>query len=293
MTKRHKRRQILKFIPSIELIKEAEQRDYAVPSFCVWSAETMKAVLDCAAELDAPVMIMTGWAEFSVLEPEYMSLVAHSLINRYRIPVSLHLDHGTSIDEVKECLAAGYTSVMLDFSLKPFKENSMALKEVVRLARPLGVTVEGEIGAVGMVDSTVVEGGRKSTLTSLEDAVAFAEETGVDILAVSIGNSHGVYKSLPELDFDLLEKIRAGVDVPLVLHGGSGTPEKDLKRAISLGIAKINVASELVNAIRNTLMEQWNAEQNIWLPLAYEPALKAMREVVKKWIRKTGAAGKA
>ena len=253
----------MKFVPSIELIKKAEQRGYAVPSFCVWSAETMKAVLDCAAELDAPVMIMTGWAEFSVLEPEYMSLVAHSLIDRYRIPVSLHLDHGTSIDEV------------------------------VRLAHPLGVTVEGEIGAVGLVDSTVVEGGRESTLTCLEDAVAFAEETGVDILAVSIGNSHGVYKSLPELDFDLLERIRAAVDIPLVLHGGSGTPEKDLKKAISLGIAKINVASELVNAIRNTLMEQWNAEKNRWLPLAYEPALKAMKEVVRKWIRNTGAAGKA
>jgi ketose-bisphosphate aldolase len=293
LTARHKRRQILKFIPSIELIKDAEKRGYAVPSFCVWSAETMKNVLDCAADMKAPVMIMTGWAEFAVLEPEYMSLVAHSLIKRYNMPVALHLDHGTSIDEVRKCLAAGYTSVMLDFSLKPFKENSAALKEVVSLAHPLGVTVEGEIGAVGMVDSTVVEGGRMSTLTRVEDASAFAEETGVDLLAVSIGNAHGVYKTLPELDFDLLEKIQSVINVPLVLHGGSGTPEKDLKKAISLGIAKINVASELVNSIRNTLMSQWNEGKNIWLPLAYEPALKAMREVVKKWILKTGADGKA
>jgi tagatose 1,6-diphosphate aldolase GatY/KbaY len=284
---------ILKFIPSIELIKDAEKRGYAVPSFCVWSAETMKNVLDCAAELRAPVMIMSGWAEFAVMEPEYMSLVAHSLIERYSVPVALHLDHGTSIDEVKKCLSAGYTSVMLDYSLKPFRENSMALKEVVGLARPLGVTVEGEIGAVGMVDSTLVEGGRIATLTRVEDAVAFAEETGVDILAISIGNSHGVYRTLPELDFDLLEKIRSAVDVPLVLHGGSGTPEKDLKKAISLGIAKINVASELVNSMRDTLVEQWNAGKNKWLPLAFEPALGAMREVLRKWIKKTGAEGKA
>lgn len=283
----------MKFIPSIELVRDAAQRGYAVPSFCTWNAETMKTVLDAAAELKAPVMIMNGWAEFPVLNPEYMGLIAHSLIRKYDLPVALHLDHGTSIDQVRECLSAQYTSVMLDYSMKPFKENVTALNEVVRLAHPAGVTVEGEIGAVGRVNMDTLEGGSGSTLTGVEDAESYAADTGVDMLAVSIGNAHGIYKSLPELDFDLLKKISSAVDIPLVLHGGSSTPRDDLKRAISLGIAKVNVASELVNSVRNSLTEQWKSGPNTWLPLTIGPAMKAMSGVVKKWLLKTGAAGKA
>lgn len=283
----------MKFVPSIELVRDAAIRGYAVPSFCTWNAETMKTVLDAAAELKAPVMLMNGWAEFPVLSPEYMGLVAYSLIKKYNLPVALHLDHGTSIDQVRECLSAHYTSVMLDYSMKPFKENVAALKEVVKLARTVGVTVEGEIGAVGRVDTDTVEGGSGSTLTRVEDAESYASDTGVDMLAVSIGNAHGIYKSLPELDFDLLEKISSAVNIPLVLHGGSSTPHDDLKKAISLGIAKVNVASELVNAVRNTLTEQWKSEPETWLPLTIGPAMKAVSGVVKRWLAKSGAAGKA
>lgn len=151
-------------------------------------------------------MLMSAWAEFPVLDPEYMGLVAHSLIKRYKLPAALHLDHGTSVDQVRDCLSARYTSVMLDYSMKPFKENVNALKEVVGLASPLGVTVEGEIGAVGRVDTGTVESNGGSTLTEPEDARVYVAETGVDMLAVSIGNAHGIYIGLPEFDFDLLEK---------------------------------------------------------------------------------------
>jgi tagatose 1,6-diphosphate aldolase GatY/KbaY len=253
----------------------------------------MKTVLDAAEELRAPVMLMNGWAEFPIIRPKLYSAIAADLKKGFTTPASLHLDHGQSMDEVRECIEAGYNSVMLDFSGRTYEENREALSEVVRLARPGGITVEGELGAVGMVDSSVVEGPSQSTLTDPEIARSYVEETGIDMLAVSIGNAHGMYRDEPKLDFELLARIRDQVDIPLVLHGGSGTPERDLEKAIGMGIAKINVASELVYAVRNSLYEQWSREQGLWIPLAEEQAHRAMAEVVRRWIEKTGAAGKA
>ncbi len=117
--------------------------------------------------------------------------------------------------------------------------------------------------------------------------------TGIDTLAVSIGNAHGIYTTLPQLDFARLEKIHKTVSIPLVLHGGSGTPPDDLKRAISLGIAKINVATELINAQRNSLVNQWGAKKNMWMPMAQAEAIDAMIPVLEKWLNLTGAAGRA
>jgi fructose-bisphosphate aldolase class II len=164
---------------------------------------------------------------------------------------------------------------------------------VVALARPLNVTVEGELGVVGQVDQITVEGGGPSTLTNPAVSASFVKGTGIDALAVSIGNAHGMYTTLPHLDFDRLAKIRAAVPVPLVLHGGSGTPGSDLQRATSLGIAKVNVASELVNAIRQSLLDQWEARENLWVPLAQAASIKAMAQVTERWIHLTGAAGRA
>jgi ketose-bisphosphate aldolase len=277
----------------LELVKKAESAGFAVPSFCVWNAETIRTVLDAATELKAPVILMNGWAEFELLSPHDIAAVARSLIKNHTFPVALHLDHGNSIDQIRDGLEAGYTSVMLDYSLKSFDENVSALKEVVELAHPLGVTVEGEIGAIGRVDSMSLEGSGQSKLTDPEDAREYVQETGIDMVAVSIGNAHGIYQKLPHLDFELLKKIRRVVNVPLVLHGGSGTPAKDLKRAISLGMAKANVASELVYSIRESLLNQWNAGENLYTPIAQANAMKETAKVVRKWIKKTGAAGKA
>jgi ketose-bisphosphate aldolase len=279
-------------LPSIELIRSAFQGGYAVPSFCTWDAESVKTVLDVAEEMRAPVMLMNGWAEFPVIRPALYSIIVHGLIEGYSIPVSLHLDHGQSMDEVRECIEAKYNSVMLDFSDRIFDENVNALREVVALAHPHGITVEGELGAVGMVDTDVLEGNPESTLTEPEPARIYVEKTGVDMLAVSIGNAHGLYREDPALDFNLLCKIAESVPVPLVLHGGSGTPQEDLETAISMGIAKVNVASESVHAVRESLMEQWSSGKNLWVPLAKERACQRMAEVVRKWIRNTGAAGK-
>jgi len=271
----------------------ALKQGYAVPSFCVWSAETMTAVLRTAREMRAPVILMNGPCEFKPLPPPVLFRVAQSVAVDFDVKAAFLLDHGDAVSQAAQCIDAGYTSVMLDFSTRPYAENAAALREVVALARSRGVTVEGEIGHVGRVDESGVEGSGDSTLTDPADAVAYVNETGVDALAVSIGNAHGQYTRLPRFDFARLEAIRQAVNVPLVLHGGSGTPDDDLQRAISLGIVKINVATDVVTAMRESLQQQWDQKRNLWAPMAMEEAMPAITEVVRRWIRRTGAEGKA
>jgi len=284
----------MRFIPMLELLQHAMSAGYAVPSFCVWNAETMVAVLHAAEKLRAPVILMTGPSEFEVMGPADMGAVAQAVAKRFNhLPVALHLDHGDSLERVDACLAAGYSSVMLDFSARPVEENAEALRRVVAMARPLNVTVEGELGMIGRVDQSTVEGDGQSTLTDPEVAAWFVKGTQIDALAVSIGNAHGMYTKLPQFDFDRLAKLQAAVPAALVLHGGSGTPAEDLRRAISLGIAKVNVASELVNCMRETLVKRWEMRQDLWVPIAQAAAIKSISPIVEKWLHLTGAAGRA
>jgi len=283
----------MKFVPMLQLLQRAVSEGYGVPSFCVWNAESIEVVLRVAAELKAPVILMNGPGEFDLLAPRDLGAVAHALAERFGVTAALHLDHGNSIAMVEDCLAAKYTSVMLDYSTRPWAENLEALRGVVALAHPQGVTVEGELGVIGQVDQVTVEGGGQSTLTDPDMAAAFVEKTGIDALAVSIGNAHGFYTKLPHLDFERLAKLKAATRIPLVLHGGSGTPEADLRRAISLGIAKVNVATEVIAAVRQSLLEQWSTGKNLWTPIAQAVAMQAMAKVVEKWFHLTHAAGRA
>jgi tagatose 1,6-diphosphate aldolase GatY/KbaY len=283
----------VKFVPMSELLQHAASKGYAVPSFCVWNAEGMEVVLSTAARLKAPVILMNGPGEFGLLSPRDLGAVAHTLAEHFEVRAALHLDHGNSMAQVEQCLAANYSSVMLDYSTRPFEENVEALRHVVGMAHPRGVTVEGELGLIGQVDNVSIESGGQSTLTDPDMAAVFVEKTGIDTLAVSIGNAHGLYTKLPQLDFERLGKLQSATGIPLVLHGGSGTPEADLRRAIGLGIAKVNVATELVNAVRQSLLEQWNSGDNLWVPIAQALAMKAMAPVVEKWFHLTGAAGRA
>jgi tagatose 1,6-diphosphate aldolase GatY/KbaY len=264
-----------------------------VPSFCAWNAEVAETILQVASELKAPVILMSGPGEFPLNPPDTLGRIAKALIEKYPVKAALHLDHGDSFEMVEDCIRAGYTSVMLDYSLRPFEENVSALQKVVARARPKGITVEGEIGCVGKVDDVTVEGSETSTLTNPEDAARYAEMTGVDALAVSIGNAHGIYTRLPVFDFDRLEKIRHAVSVPLVLHGGSGTQAEYIKRAVGLGMAKINVASELCKAFRDSYTAEHTNGKIGWLPTSLSSAKKPMAEVMAKWFALTGAAGKA
>jgi fructose-bisphosphate aldolase class II/tagatose 1,6-diphosphate aldolase GatY/KbaY len=276
-----------------DLVGKAFRGGYAVPAFCTWNAESMAVVLGVAERLRAPVILMQGPGEFPVLPPAAMAAVARAIEGGHGATAALHLDHGDSMEMVRQCVEARYTSVMLDFSGRSFAENAAALRDVVALARPHGITVEGEIGKIGKADDSSAEGGAGSAYTDPADAVRYVKDTGVDLLAVSVGNKHGFYKGDPHLEFGLLAELHAAVAVPLVMHGGTGIPQKDIQRSITLGIAKVNVASELVHGYRASLTAQWQRGDNHWSPLAIAEAVKVMEPVVEKWIRITGAEGKA
>jgi ketose-bisphosphate aldolase len=281
------------FVAMSDLVGPAFRKGYAVPSFCAWNAEIMEVVLKTAERLRAPVILMQGPGEFPLMSPASMAVVAGALQRRCEAHACLHLDHGDSLQMVRECVDAGYTSVMLDFSRRSFDENADALKEVARIAHPRGITVEGEIGKVGQADEIASEGGAASALTDPADAVEYVRRTGVDILAVSIGNKHGFYRGDPKLDFDLLTELHSKLSIPLVMHGGTGIPEKDIQRSIGLGIAKVNVASELVHGFRSSLTTQWTDKKNLWSPLAIGEAAQGLAPIIEKWIRIMGADGKA
>ena len=282
----------MKFIPAIDLLKKAEKENYAVPAFTVWNAELIDIVLKTAEDMQSPVILLTGPSEFNLFSPKKISSIAYNIAENYTIPAALYLDHGSSLKEIRDCIEANYTGLMLDFSSKKYEENVKGMLDVIKLARPLGISVEGEIGSIGKADKITEENAGGSNLTEPEEAKRFVEETKIDMLAVGIGNAHGIYSSLPKLDFNRLQEIYERVQIPLVLHGGSGTPEKDLKRAVSLGICKVNVASELVKAIRDYLLSQWNAEKNLWIPIATAKALKKIPPIVKKWIQNLGSENK-
>ncbi len=274
-------------------VSRAYRQGYAVPAFCAWNAEVTRVILQTAARLRAPVILMHAQPDFTLLPPAMMAEVTRVVARRFEVPAVLHLDHGASPELVGECVEAGYTSVMLDYSARPFAENAEALRQVGELAHPLGISVEGEIGHVGKADESAAEGGAVSALTDPREASEYVRRSKVDLLAVSVGNKHGFYRGEPRIEFGLLAELRAAVKVPLVLHGGTGIPEKDIRRSVELGISKVNVASELVHGFRSTFNAQWDGGAQPWMTAALGVAVAGLERIVEKWIRITGAEGKA
>nr|MDO8088156.1 class II fructose-bisphosphate aldolase [Candidatus Sigynarchaeum springense] len=283
----------MKYLSGIELIKKAEKGGYAVPAFCAWNAEIMNVILKTAAEVHSPVIVMQGPSEFLLLSPVETAAIARALVKLYDVTAALHYDHGDSLSVLNTCLDAGFTSVMLDYSTRPYQENVNALKEAVLVAKRFHAAVEGELGAVGKVDDAVKEGSKHDELTDPRKAREYVEQTGVDMLAVSIGNKHGMYTTLPKFDFHRLQEIHESVPIPLVLHGGSTTPEPDIKRSVDLGIRKINLASELVACVRESLKQQWTEGKNTWLPVALAEATKCLPTIIRRWMKMAGSEGMA
>jgi fructose-bisphosphate aldolase class II len=215
-----------------------------------------------------------------------------AVADRYDIPVVLHLDHARDLDLVRAAIDHAFTSVMYDASVLPFEQNVRLTRQVVEMAHPRGVTVEGEIGHVGSVDPVAVEGAIVSTLTDPEEAAAYVAETGVDALAVSIGNAHGHYPQLPRLDLERLAQIRARTTVPLVLHGGSGTPDDQVRNAVRHGICKLNIYADCRIALGRGL-RQAAGSQRREDPLPHEvfgPLREAVAGVVAEKIALLGSA---
>ncbi len=276
------------------MLDEARRGGYAVGAFNFCNAETALATIEAGRELRSPIMFITAPMEMLMLGPRLAVQLIRWMANEVDVPVCLHLDHATSIDDIRECIDAGFPSVMIDASRESFEENIRLTRLVVEMARPRGIAVEAELGAVGRVDAATFEGaGSVSGLTDPGQAAEFVERTGIDALAVAIGNAHGIYTQRPVLDFERLEAITNAVPVPIVLHGGSGTEPWQLEKAVQLGICKVNVASELARAYLNGINGAMEREKgNIWYSFALNEGKEAVKQVVARWMRQLGSAGR-
>ena len=278
-----------------KLFEKARAEGYAIGAFNVSTIEAIKGVLDAARELHSPVIIETSEKEMKYVGASLIADVVKDLAVDLDIPVVIHLDHGQNMDSVREAIDAGYTSVHIDASALDYKDNLSLTLEATKYAHSRDITVEGELGHVGGTSEihdkkTKME---KTTYTDPTQAAVFVHETGIDVLASSIGNIHGIYENEPTLDFERLEKI-GKIGVPLSLHGGSGIPEKQIQRAISLGITKINVNTEIRQAYTNTLHKELDEHPDEIVPYKYLPEeIEAVKKVVMKKMLMFGSANKA
>ena len=282
-----------------EMLADAKAKKYAIPAFDVSNYEMMRAVLDVCEEERSPALLMGLGVDLVGRGLPLITSMVKSASDFYTVPVCFHLDHATDMDSIKAAIGAGFSSVMYDGSTLPFEENAAKTAEVVRYAHANGATVEAELGHVGnaMVgnenDSAANED-PETTLTVPTEVVKFVDITDVDALAVAIGTSHGVYKKTPSLRIDRIDEIVAVCDRPLVLHGGSGTPDDQMQTAIAHGITKINIYSDVVGAMNSGLLDKLSSISNpsTWPVFVFEEARIRMREKIREKIRVFGSAGR-
>ena len=269
-------------VTSKELLLDAQKNHYAIGAFNVENMEMVQAVIAAAEELCAPVILQTtpGTLKYASAEMYHANVAAAARMAK--VPVVMHLDHGNSFDLAIRAFHAGYSSIMIDGSQSPFAENIALSRRVVEVCHAGGIPVEAELGKVGGKEDDL-DGGSGNGYTVPEEAALFAQETGVDSLAVAIGTAHGVYKGIPKLDLERITQIRQLVDVPLVLHGTSGVPDDTVRECIARGMCKINYATDLRIAYTEGVREY--LQNN---PTAYDPKKygAAGRDRVKAYVLK-------
>lgn len=240
-----------------DILPKAKAGRYGVAAPDAYNSMSVEACFKAAVHMKAPLILSclgtTNMEETAAVTRFYASKYPEAVI-------ALHLDHGGPFEQIMGALRCGYSSVMIDRSKLPYEENVREVREVVRIAHAMGVPVEAELGHVGT--GLEYEQTRDSGLTHKEEARRFVEETQVDALAVAVGTSHGVYKGTPRLEFELLKEIAAMVDVPLVLHGGSGTGDENLRKCISCGIQKINLFTDMADPAGRAMVAYLNGEES-------------------------------
>ncbi len=263
-----------------EMLTEARREGRAVGGFNIGNYETLLAVTRAAEELNSPVIVQLYSRLIDNGHGEPLAAAARALAERMTVPVAIHLDHGSSLEQVRRAIAAGFTSVMLDASKLPFAENVAMVREAVSIARKAGVSIESEIGHVPM-------GGSVLAVSQFDETVRFYEETRVDALAVSIGTAHGFYKETPKIDVELARKIGEAIPIPLVLHGGSGTPPEKIRAVIGRGIAKVNIATEFQFDYQQKLRQRLDELKDKFVPadLLEAPVVDSSVEFIRNEIR--------
>lgn len=274
-----------------ELLNRAREGGYAVGAFSAHNAETIQGILWAAEEMESPVMIQVGQKAIPYMGLRNMRRMIASFAKETRVPVCIHLDHGRSFEQAVEAVQASFQSVMYDGSHYPLDENIARTRRVVEVAHAVGISVEGEVGRIAGTEDLMTVEEKDAFITDVEEAVRFVRETGVDYLAVSIGTAHGFYKSEPELRFDRLREIAGRIPLPIVLHGGSGVPDEMVRKAISLGIGKVNVDAELRAAFQEGVISTWE-DESAHVSEALGEGRTRVKERVKEKISLFGSSGK-
>jgi fructose-bisphosphate aldolase class II len=277
-----------------EILDKAHKEGYAVGAFNVNNMEILQAVIAAAEEEKAPVIIQTSEGAIKYAGIDYLSTLVRLAAEKATVPVALHLDHGTTFETIIGCIRNGWTSVMIDGSHHPLEENIAVTNEVIKIAHACGVSVEAELGRLGGVEDNISVDEKDARLTHPDEAVKFVKETGVDSLAIAIGTAHGKYKGEPKLDFERLTTIKNLLNIPIVLHGASGVPEDAIQKAVSLGVNKINIDTDVrvafTEGVKSVIVNK---------PEEYDPrkicgpAKDEMKKVVKAKMKLFGCSGKA
>lgn len=240
------------------LLEQAKKNHRGIGAFSVGNMEMVKGAVEAAEELNTPIILQIAEVRLNHSPLALMGPMMVQAAKEAKVEISVHLDHGLTMEVVQKALDYGFTSVMFDSSTYPFEENIKRTREVVRLAEKYGATTEAELGLVGGSEDGSYDHGIRCT--NPDDAKLFCERTGIDALAVAIGNAHGNYPVAPKLAFDVLEEIHKKTEVPLVLHGGSGITDDDFQKAISLGIVKVNIATASFNKLTQRAEEYLQSE---------------------------------
>lgn len=285
-----------------ELMKDAEKGGYAVGAFNVSNLESLMAIMQAAEETGRGVILNYAEVHAPFLSMEQAALIMLDAAKKAKVPVCVHLDHGSSMESCIQAIRLGFTSVMLDASAEDYETNVRETKEIVRLAHSVGVTVEAELGHIFSSDMGLAESPKEAeTLESFDSAEDvytapatakdFVERTGVDVLAIAFGTTHGIYTKKPKLDLERITKIKEAIDIPFVMHGGSGLSKEEFQTAIRNGIRKINYYTYMTlaggRAVKEALDQKF-PDENIFFHDIPMIAVEAMKENVKEAIQVFG-----
>ncbi|RSL33509.1 class II fructose-bisphosphate aldolase [Salibacterium salarium] len=282
------------FINGKRLLHHAYANGYGVGAFSAHNAETVLAIIEAAEEEQSPIMIQVGQKVIQTLGMEPLKMLIDWYGRNASIPISIHLDHSREFKQTMRAIQSGFQSVMFDGSALSFEENTSLTQKVVDIARSLDIGAEGEIGKIGGTEDDITVNEKDALITTTEEAASFVKATDVDYLAVSIGTAHGIYKETPNIRFERLSEISKAVERPIVLHGGSDVPDEQVQKAISLGVAKINVDTELRQAFTYGVQKVFE-ENNQEFVLAHSlgSGKNYMKEKVKEKIKIFDSANKA
>ena len=279
-------------VKSKELLLDAQRNKYAVGAFNVENMEMVLAVLNAAEETKSPVIMQTtpGTVKYAGADMYFANIRAAA--RRTKIPVACHLDHGNTLAIAVQALHAGYTSIMIDGSKLPFEENIALTKTVTEICHAVNVPVEAELGRVGGKEDGLDNSG-DNPYTDPDEAAIFVERTGCDSLAVAVGTAHGVYKGTPHVNFDVLAKIHEVVNIPLVLHGTSGVPDEQVIRCVSMGMCKVNYATDLRIAYTYGVKRYMKENPGVFDPKKYGTyGMEEVKRYVKERMQVIGSCGR-